>query len=429
MTEYGLVLSSDGSKSSFEIGAWKALRELEVTITAVAGSFVGALNAALIAQGDFEKAVRFWRNISSNNLFFVNKHIAQKYADEWSKTETRQFRKLFINYIQGRTDELAPLKEMIDTYIDEKAVRASGTFLGFVSISLTNLEADMLTLNNIPKGKLTQYLLAAACFPQIAQVNRAKDSQFSLEYSPYMLIQTAGVAEILSTDEILAVPPSLVPEVTVINSSEAMELTLNESVEHMRSCIKLGYIDTLKMFEKSVGQNYLIKQGTDSEFNSFRLKIGRPLPAHLNDLIRILLRLKNLTKDIILTRLSNLLRDGGIEVTDLHVSLLENLAKFVGVKGDEKYFLDNLLTATVSESKVRLDEAKKTLAEPDDLKDTLMNISAPGRNIPDSDLFMKYFLLLISAKPDKYNKFRAFISYLHPKTTVALVTLIYTYYA
>jgi predicted acylesterase/phospholipase RssA len=63
MTKYGLVLSSDGSKSSFEIGAWKALRELDINISAVSGSFVGALNAALIAQGDFERAVRFWRNV------------------------------------------------------------------------------------------------------------------------------------------------------------------------------------------------------------------------------------------------------------------------------------------------------------------------------------------------------------------------------
>ena len=429
MAEYGLVLSSDGSKSSFEIGAWKALRELDITITAVAGSFVGALNAALIAQGDFEKAVRFWRNISSNNLFFVNKHIAQKYADEWSKTETRQFRKLFINYIQGKTDELAPLKEMIDMYIDEKTVRSSGTALGFVSISMTNLEADMLTLNNIPKGKLTQYLLAAACFPQIAQVNRAKDTQFSLEYSPYKIIESEGVKQILSTDEILVLPPNLVPEVTIISSSEAMELTLNESVEHMRNSIKLGYIDTLKMFEKSIGQSYLIKPGNEVEFNSFKMKIGRPLPAHLNDLIRILLRLKNLTKEIILTRLSNLLRDGGIAVNDLYISLLENLARFIGIKNDEKYVLDKLLNITISESKERLTAAKNTLVESNDLKNTLMNISAPGRNLPDSDLFMEYFLLLISAKPEKYNKFRAFISYLHPKTTVALVTLIYTYYA
>ena len=77
MPDYGLILSSDGSKSSFEIGAWKALRELKINITAISASFVGALNAALIVQGDFENAVRFWKNVYAKNLFGINRHIAQ----------------------------------------------------------------------------------------------------------------------------------------------------------------------------------------------------------------------------------------------------------------------------------------------------------------------------------------------------------------
>ena len=93
MSNYGLVLSSDGSKSSFEIGAWKALREFDINIAGVSGSFVGALNAALIAQGDFERAVRFWRNVATKDLFGVNKFIAQKYTEEWSKSDTKTFKK------------------------------------------------------------------------------------------------------------------------------------------------------------------------------------------------------------------------------------------------------------------------------------------------------------------------------------------------
>jgi NTE family protein len=43
MSDYGLVLSSDGSKSSFEIGAWKALRELDIDIIGVSGSFLSGM--------------------------------------------------------------------------------------------------------------------------------------------------------------------------------------------------------------------------------------------------------------------------------------------------------------------------------------------------------------------------------------------------
>ncbi|MDR2519960.1 MAG: patatin-like phospholipase family protein [Eubacteriaceae bacterium] len=429
MAEYGLVLSSDGAKSSFEIGAWKALRELNIQISAVSGSFVGALNAALIAQGDFEKAVRFWRNVSAKNLFYVNTTIAQKYTDEWSLTETRQFRRQFVNYVQGKTEELAPLKSLIEEFIDERDVRRSKTKMGFVSISVMNMEAEMITLNKIPRGKLTSFLLAAACFPQIAQVNRAQDPQFSAEYSPYWIIQYAGVDKILSTDDVLVIPPSLKPEVELIRASEAMEFTLNEPVEKMRNNIKIGYLDTLRMFEKSIGSHFFIKQGASVEFDSFREKLGAPLPAHLNELLRLLLGINAVDKQSVEARLSALLAEAGYKGADCYIPLLENIARFIGVKNDEKFVPDKLLSATVSECRKKMGIAKNSLLSASELKDTLSNIAEPGKSTPDSMLFMKYFLLLISAKPSKYDKFQSFLSYLHPKTTAALATLLYLTYA
>ena len=63
--DYGLVFSGGGGKGAFEIGVWKALREMKrYPIGAVSGTSVGALNAALYATGDYEKAEELWENIS-----------------------------------------------------------------------------------------------------------------------------------------------------------------------------------------------------------------------------------------------------------------------------------------------------------------------------------------------------------------------------
>lgn len=53
--EFGLVLAGGGTKGAYEVGVWKALKELNISITAIAGTSIGALNAALILQDDFEK--------------------------------------------------------------------------------------------------------------------------------------------------------------------------------------------------------------------------------------------------------------------------------------------------------------------------------------------------------------------------------------
>ncbi len=47
-----LVLSGGGSRGSYQIGVWQALEELGVRFSMVFGTSIGAINAALIAQGD-----------------------------------------------------------------------------------------------------------------------------------------------------------------------------------------------------------------------------------------------------------------------------------------------------------------------------------------------------------------------------------------
>lgn len=75
MDGFGLVLGGGGAKGAYEIGVWKALRELDVPIKAVTGTSVGALNGAIIVQGDFDVAYELWTTISIENVINVEKEI------------------------------------------------------------------------------------------------------------------------------------------------------------------------------------------------------------------------------------------------------------------------------------------------------------------------------------------------------------------
>ena len=50
----GLVLEGGGAKGSFHVGALKALFERGYVFNGVAGTSIGAINGALLAQGDFD---------------------------------------------------------------------------------------------------------------------------------------------------------------------------------------------------------------------------------------------------------------------------------------------------------------------------------------------------------------------------------------
>ena len=54
MDAIGLVFAGGGGKGAYQIGVWRAVRELQLEqhIAVAAGTSVGALNAALFLKGD-----------------------------------------------------------------------------------------------------------------------------------------------------------------------------------------------------------------------------------------------------------------------------------------------------------------------------------------------------------------------------------------
>ena len=59
-----LVLSGGGSKGSYQIGVWKALKKLRIKFDIVTGTSVGALNGALITQKSYFRAIKLWKKIN-----------------------------------------------------------------------------------------------------------------------------------------------------------------------------------------------------------------------------------------------------------------------------------------------------------------------------------------------------------------------------
>lgn len=71
----GLVLSGGGAKGAYEIGVWGALGELGILpqITDIAGTSVGALNAALLETRGFEAAKRLWLTLRTRDLLHIDR--------------------------------------------------------------------------------------------------------------------------------------------------------------------------------------------------------------------------------------------------------------------------------------------------------------------------------------------------------------------
>ena len=64
-----IVLSGGGSKGAYQIGVWKALKKMHIDYDIVTGTSVGALNAALMIQKNYYRAVWLWHNLDFSIVF------------------------------------------------------------------------------------------------------------------------------------------------------------------------------------------------------------------------------------------------------------------------------------------------------------------------------------------------------------------------
>ena len=62
-SETALVLGGGGAKGAYEVGAIAALDALGVKAGSVFGTSVGALHAAMYAQGSMDAAAELWSSI------------------------------------------------------------------------------------------------------------------------------------------------------------------------------------------------------------------------------------------------------------------------------------------------------------------------------------------------------------------------------
>ena len=69
--EYALALSGGGTRGAYEIGAYRALKEMGINIVAIAGTSIGALNGAMFVSDNLDKAEEMYNNIKIDNVIDI----------------------------------------------------------------------------------------------------------------------------------------------------------------------------------------------------------------------------------------------------------------------------------------------------------------------------------------------------------------------
>ena len=270
-----VVLGGGGSKGAYQIGVWQALRELNLDYQVVTGTSVGALNGALMAQGEFDAAWNLWWNMD-NSQVMEGIPPAQNTLDSRLSVYRAFAREMMT---KGGLD-ISPLEETIRSILDEEKLRRSGVEYGIVTVDMERLSPVRMFLRDMPPGSVADYMIASAsCFPAFKPRTIEKARFIDGGYYDNLPVEMATQAGVELT-EIWAVDVDGVgirrpfrPRVPLrlVRSAWDLGSFLIFEKEQCRRNIRLGYWDAMKVAGLCDGRAYAFPPGEEERF---RLRYG-----------------------------------------------------------------------------------------------------------------------------------------------------------
>lgn len=287
MRPYGLILAGGGAKGAYQIGAWNAMRELGVQIEAIAGVSIGAINGALIAQGDFDSTLELWNNVEVKDGIHMDAQLKSP-ENLFSFSNLPQ---IFHEIIKNGGVDVTPARDLIARYVDEDAVRASGIPLGLVTFQLSSMKPVEIFLDEIEEGRLIDYLMLSARFPGLQ--NESPDGAKYLDggvydNAPVGMLRKRGinrfiVVDISSMKGIGHKTDLSCADIIYIRPNDPKELGESFEFDRVKTEMRMqmGYLDAKKAFGVLGGQKYYFKP---AEYKKMQALYGYKACTELEDL-------------------------------------------------------------------------------------------------------------------------------------------------
>lgn len=249
---YGLALEGGGAKGAFQVGAYKALMESGFKFDAIVGTSIGAINAAIICAGDFEKLEELWNRIDSKVF-----QIDPKICDEIINNDKKKKMQSLLDILKRKGISFDNLREVLNVYVDEEKVRNSKIKFGLVMTKVKGFKSCELTIDEIPKGKLIDYLIYSSSLP-IFKIEKNEDGAYLdgafKNVLPLSFLEDLGCKNIigirLKKFGIIKKLKNKDTKVTLVEPSKSTGSTIYFNHKTVKENIDLGYKDTKKVIAK-----------------------------------------------------------------------------------------------------------------------------------------------------------------------------------
>ncbi len=352
----GLVLEGGGARGAYEIGAVRAFLENGYEFDGIAGTSIGSINGAMIAQGDFEKAVSLWEKITPGSLFPGEEKLIGLIGDK--EIEPREIQGAIKNLgeiiKQGGLDT-KNIRELLEKYIDEAKIRSSETEFGLVTYSVSDGKRLSLFKDDIPKGMLVDYLLASSMLP-VFKKEKIGGKLFAdggyVDVCPYNMLLEKGYSDLVIIrvfgTGITRKIKSKDAKIQMVIPSEKLGNMLDFSPGNISRLMKMGYYDAMRVIYGYKGRKYFVKPvGEECYFNKL-INIDEKYLAAIGNILSLpSLPGKRLLFDGIIPVLADSLRlYESFTYEDFVIAILESAAMAKGIERYQALSFEDLLQKT-----------------------------------------------------------------------------------
>lgn len=342
---YGLALEGGGAKGAYQVGAWIALREAGLKLSAVSGTSVGALNGAMIVMDAPEEAVQLWANIRFSQVMDVDdEEMKRLMSGNLTLPELKSAMHSVADIVRNRGFDVTPLRNWMAEVVDEEKIRNSDIDFFIVTYSLTDRQELELKASELEPGELYDMLLASAYLPAF-RLEKLGGKYYAdggvQDVVPIHALVENGCKDIIALrifgfgiEKHFKLPDDV--NVTTIGPTVDLGNILNFDAEQSRQNLRLGYLDAHRVLYGLYGQTYYID--------------------------------RTLTEDEARARLIEYVGTGDYDLRELHEKVLPRLARSLDCKGD--YY--DLLIAAMEHDAIEFGIPQFEIMTDADLYDRLM---------------------------------------------------------
>lgn len=294
-----IVLSGGGSKGSYQIGVWKALKKLNIKYDIITGTSVGALNGVLMVEKNYYKCKWMWNKVNMRLLFNDNIKDNEK--------NSKLIKNYGINFLKTNGTKPTGLENILNKVINKNKFFKSKIKYGLISYNITEKKPIIKTKDELSKQNLIDYLIASSsCYPaftpKIIDNKKYIDGGY-YDNLPINLAINLGADEIIAID--LEAPgikkrPKKTKNIMYITPNNKLSFFLKFNKKLTKRNELFGYNDTMKVFNKLEGNKYTFKLNTIQKLlNNYKNNYIKNINKIIDKKITIILKENQTIKKVI----------------------------------------------------------------------------------------------------------------------------------